>query len=407
MGGTSFDVGLIMGGEPLMQREVVITRRIFNIPTLVMDSIGAGTGMYVTVDPITRRITIGPESAGAEPGPVCYDMGNDVPTVMDCCLIIGILNPDNYLGGKLKLNKELALKAIKEKCADVLGVDPYYLAEGVYKLINSSMREHIRAVLHARGFSSADYCLLSYGGAGPMHVAGYTEGLPFKGVATLPWAAAFSSFGCAAVDISHRYQKSTGIIIPYAADDSWKLMMGQMMLNAGWDELERLAAADFAAEGLPWEQARVQQIAYVRYGGQMEDLEVPSPVSRINTPQDMDKLIAAFEDLYERVYAGVAKYQRAGYQIMELGLTATVPKVKPRLVKRPLEGSDPPQEAVKGKRKVYIDGKWRRATIYDMDQIRPGNEIKGIAVVEAPATTFFIPPGRRARMDEWSLLWLT
>jgi acetone carboxylase beta subunit len=407
MGGTSFDVGLIMGGEPLMQREVVITRRIFNIPTLVMDSIGAGTGMYVTVDPITRRITIGPESAGAEPGPVCYDMGNDVPTVMDCCLIIGILNPDNYLGGKLKLNKELALKAIKEKCADVLGVDPYYLAEGVYRLINSSMREHIRAVLYARGFSPADYCLLSYGGAGPMHVAGYTEGLPFKGVATLPWAAAFSSFGCAAVDISHRYQKSTGVIIPYGAEDSWKLMMGQMMLNTGWDELERLAAADFATEGLPWEQARVQQIAYVRYGGQMEDLEVPSPVSRINSPQDLDKLIAVFEDLYERVYAGVAKYQRAGYQIMELGLTATIPKVKPRLVKRPLEGKNPSQKAVKGKRKVYINGKWHRATIYDMDQIRPGNEIKGIAVVEAPATTFFIPPGRRARMDEWSLLWLT
>jgi acetone carboxylase beta subunit len=407
MGGTSFDVGLIMGGEALMQREVVITRRLFNIPTLVMDSIGAGTGMYVTIDPITRRITIGPESAGADPGPVCYDMGNDVPTVMDCCLIMGILNPDNYLGGKLKLNKELALKAIKEKCADILGVDPYYLAEGVYKLINSSMREQIRAVLYARGFSPVDYCLLSYGGAGPMHVVGYTEGLPFRGVATLPWAAAFSSFGCAAVDISHRYQKSTGVIIPYEADDSWKLMMGQMMLNAGWDELERLAAVDFAAEGLPWEQARIQQIAYVRYGGQMEDLEVPSPAPRINSPQDMDKLIAVFEDLYEKVYAGVAKHQRAGYQIMELGLIATVPKVKPKLIRRSLEGKNPPQEAVKGEREVYIDGKWRAATIYDMDQIRPGNEIEGIAVVEAPATTFFIPSGRRATMDEWSLLWLT
>jgi len=407
MGGTSFDVGLIMGGEPLMRREVVINRRIYNIPTLVMDSIGAGTGMYVTIDPITRRIKIGPDSAGAEPGPVCYDMGNEVPTVMDCCLIMGILNPDNYLGGKLKLKKDLALKAIKEKCADVLGVDPYYLSEGVCRLINSSMREHIRSVLYARGFSSADYCLLCYGGAGPMHVAGYTEGLPFKGVATMPWAAAFSSFGCAAVDISHRYQKSTGIIIPYGADDSFKLMMGQMMLNTGWDELEKLAAADFAAEGLPWEQAMVQTIAYVRYGGQMEDLEVPSPVFRINSPQDMDKLIAAFEDLYEKVYAGVAKHEQAGYQIMELGLTATIPKVKPKLIKRPLESKKPPQEALKGEREVYIDGKWHRATIYDMDQIRPGNEIDGIAVVEAPATTLFIPPGRRTRMDEWSLLWFT
>jgi len=113
MGGTSFDVGLIMGGQPLMDREVVINRRIYNIPTLQMDTIGAGCGQFVTIDPITKRINIGPESAGAEPGPVCYEMGNEVPTVMDCCLIMGILNPDNYLGGKKKLNKEKALKNIK------------------------------------------------------------------------------------------------------------------------------------------------------------------------------------------------------------------------------------------------------------------------------------------------------
>ncbi len=407
MGGTSFDVGLIMGGEPLLQRQVVLGRRIFNIPTLLMDSIGAGTGMYVAIDPITRRIRIGPESAGADPGPVSYDMGNEVPTVMDCVLIMGILNPDNYLGGKLKLNKEKALKSIKEKCADILGVDPYYLAEGVYKLINSSMREHIRAVLHARGFSPAGYHLLCYGGAGPMHVAGYSEGLPFKGVATMPYAAAFSSFGCAAIDISHRYQKSTGAIIGADADDPWKLMMGQMMLNPGWDELERLAAADFAAEGLQWNQAKVQPIAYVRYGGQMADLEVPSPVSRINTAEDMNQLIAVFEDLYEKVYAGVAKHPQAGYQIMELGLSTTIPKVKPKLARRPLEGKKPAAEATKGTREVYIDGCWHKAAIYDIDHIRPGNEIEGIAVVEAPATTFFIPPGRRTRMDEWSLLWLT
>jgi N-methylhydantoinase A len=407
MGGTSFDVGLIMSGEPLVQREVVINRRLYNIPTLLMDTIGAGTGMFVTIDPITKRITIGPESAGADPGPVCYDMGNEVPTAMDCCLIMGILNPDNYLGGKLKLKKELALAAIKEKCADVLGVDPYFLAEGVYRLINSRMQEHIRAVIYARGFSPADYYLLGYGGAGPMHLAGYTEGLFFKGVATVPWAAAFSAFGCAAVDISHRYQKSTGVLIPHGADDNWKLMMGQLMLNPGWEELEKLAQADFFAEGLPWNKASVQQIAYVRYGMQMADLEVLSPVSRIESPGDMDKLIAAFEDLYEKVYAGVAKHQEAGYQIMELGLVVTLPKVKPKLAKRPLEGAQPPPEAVKGTREVYLNGAWHRATIYDMDAIRPGNKIEGIAVVEAPATTFFIPPGRRARMDEWSLLWLS
>ncbi len=406
MGGTSFDVGLIMGGQPLMGREVVINRRIYNIPTLQMDTIGAGTGQFVTIDPITKRINLGPRSAGAEPGPVCYEMGNEIPTIMDCCLIMGILNPDNYLGGKKKLNKEKALAAIKEHCSDVLGVDPYYLADGVYKLINSSMREHIRSVLYSRGFSPADYHLLCYGGAGPMHLAGYVEGLPFRGIATMPWAAGFSSFGCAAVDINHRYQKSTGVLLPYNSNADYKLMMGQMMLNAGWEELEKQAAADFAAEGLPWKDARIQQIAYVRYGGQMEDLEVVSPVSRINTAEDMDKLTDAFEALYEKVYAGVAKHERAGFQMTELGLTATLPKVKPKLVRKPVEGKKPSPKSLKGEREVYYEGKWHKARIYDMDQLRPGNEIEGIAVIEATATTLFLPPEKRINMDEWSLMWL-
>ena len=407
MGGTSFDVGLLMSGEPVMLREVVINRRIYNIPTLLMDTVGAGAGMYVTIDPLTNRIKLGPDSAGADPGPVAYDMGNEVPTVMDCCLIMGILNEDNYLGGKIKLNKEKAFQAVKEKCADVLNVDPHYVAEGVYRLINSTMKEHIRTVLAVRGFSPADYTLLCYGGAGPMHLAGYSEGLPFKGVATLPWAAAFSSFGCAAVDIRHRYQKSTGVLIEEGISDDMKLMMGQMMLNSGWEELEGLARADFEAEGLPWEEATIQQIAYVRYGCQMDDLEVPSPVSRINSPEDMDRIIHAFEDLYEKVYAGVAKHPQAGYQIMELSVTASIPKVKPKLVRQPLEGKDPQPEALKGEREVYLEGTWHRTPIYDMDRIRPGNEISGIAIIEAPSTTLVLPPGRYIRMDEWSMIWLT
>jgi len=406
MGGTSFDAGLIMAGEPIMQREVVFARRFFNIPTLLMDSIGAGTGQYVSIDPLSNRTKIGPESAGAEPGPVSYNMGNEVPTVMDCCLILGILDPDNYLGGKKKLHTDMALEAIKDKCAGPLGVDPYYFAEGVYRLINSSMKEHIRSVLLARGFSPADYCLLGYGGAGPMHLAGYTEGLPFKGVATVPWAAAFSSFGCAAVDICHRYQKSTAVIVPYQAPDEFKMMMGQF-LNMAWEELEAQARADLQGEGLSWEEAQVRSLAYVRYGDQMEDIEVPSPVRRIETPQDMDRLIADFEDLYSKIYAGVAKYPAAGYQILEVGLMASIPKVKPKLAKRPLEDDKPPKAAIMGERPVYTNGQWQKAILYDMDELRPGNEVDGLCVIEAPATTFFVPPGRHVRMDEWSVLWLT
>ncbi len=339
MGGTSFDVGLIRGGQPLIEREVVINRRIYNIPTLQMDTIGAGTGMYVTIDPITKRINIGPESAGADPGPVCYEMGNEIPTVMDCVLIMGILNPDNYLGGKKKLNKEKAFKAVKEKCADVLGVDPYYFADGVYKLINSRMKEHIRSVLLrprllAGGLSPPVLRRRRPHASRRIH---RRPAVPRRGHHALGRRILLLRLCCGGhqpplPEVQPRFSFLRERTAPT------RLLMGQLLLNVGWDELEKQAAADFAAEGLPWEQAKVQQIAYVRYGGQMEDLEVISPVPRINSPEDMDKLLAAFEKLYEKVYAGVAKHERAGFQIMELGVTASIPKVKPKLVKRPLEG---------------------------------------------------------------------
>jgi len=405
MGGTSFDVGLIMGGEPIMLREVEVGRAIVNIPTLVMNSIGAGTGQYVRIDPESKWVDIGPESAGADPGPVCYNMGNETPTVMDCALILGILNPDYYLGGKMKLHKTLAFKAIKEKCADPMAVDPYQFAEGVINLINVRMREHISTVLSVWGYSPADYHLIGYGGAGPMFLAGYTEGLPFKGIFTVPWAAAFSAFGCCAADYLHRYQKSTIVAILPGADEPTKMFMGTLV-NSGWEDLERIAVSEMEKEGFRKEDIIMRQIAYVRYMGQLEDVEVISPVSRINTAQDMDKLIDAFEETYSRKYTYAAKYPEAGYHIMELGLHASVPKPKPMLSKHPLRGKAPPMKAFKGEREVYQGGEWKRAKIYEMDLLESRNEVKGLAILEAPATTMLVPEGKRVVVDEYKRYWL-
>ncbi len=406
MGGTSFDVGLIIGQEPLIEREVNITRRVFNMPTLMMETITAGMGLYVTVDPITHRITLGPESAGADPGPVSYDKGNETPTIMDCALITGLINPDNYLGGKVKLNAEKALRMLKEKCAKPLNVDPYYIAEGVLRLIASQMKEQLRTTLSIRGFSPADYNVLAYGGAGPLLLALFTEGLPFRGVATVPWAAGFSAFGAATVDLMHRYEKSADIVIPQGADDSWKVKMGQAT-NAIWDELETQARDDFAEEGLADDQVVFKPIAFVRYGAQMEDLEVRSPVARISSAADMDHLLDVFEKQYEHNYAGVAKHERAGFEIFDLGLEASLPKAKPKLVRRSLVGREPDVRSIKGERRIYFDGHWQTAVIYNMDALQPGNEVAGPAIIEAATTTYFLPSGRKVRLDDLSVLWLS
>ena len=370
-----------------------------------MDTIGAGTGMYLRIDPETKRITIGPDSAGADPGPVCYNTGNEIPTVMDCCLILGILNPEYYLGGKVKLNKDLALNAIKEKCSDPLGIDPYSFSEGIIDLINLKMREHISTVLAVRGYSPEDYTLISYGGAGPMFMSGYSEGLSFKGVFTVPWAAAFSAFGCGSADFIHRYQKSTVITIPPGADEATKVQMGAL-LNAGWEEMEQAAIRELKEEGFSKEQITLEQIAYIRYTGQMEDLEVTSPVSRIKTGSDMDKLIDAFEALYSKVYTYGARFPEVGYQILEFGLRCMVPKPKPKIEPQSIVGKRPPSEAYKGERKVYVKGCWQTAKLFEMDALRPGNEVEGLAIIEAPATTLYVPDGKRIRVDEYNFFWL-
>lgn len=405
MGGTSFDVGLIMGGESQIVREVELGRTLLNIPTMVMDSIGAGCGMYVTIDPESKRITIGPGSAGADPGPVSYNRGNDLPTVMDCVLLLGLLNPDNYLGGKVKLDKELALKAIREKCSDVIGVDPYHFSEGVIDLINDRMREHIKTVLSVRGYSPMDYHLIGYGGAGPLFLAGYSAGLPFKGVFTVPWAAAFSSFGTTVVDYVHRYQRSTIIQIPPALDEPAKVGIGAL-INGIWEELEKTALAEMKEEGFAEEQITYTQVAYERFMGQLEDLEVVSPVRRIRTGQDLDQLLKAFEDLYSKVYVHGAKHSEAGYQILELGLISSVPKPKPVIKEYPLAGRTPPAEAEKGFRNVYVRGSWRKARLVDLDKLLPGNEVEGLAILEAAATTMPVPEGKKVVIDEFKRYWL-
>jgi len=407
MGGTSFDVGLVMGGEPAMLREVEVGRAIINIPTLAMNSIGAGTGQYISIDPESKRVNIGPESAGADPGPVAYNMGNETPTVMDCALILGILNPDYYLGGKVKLHKDLALKAIRENCADVIGIDPYRFAEGVISLINTRMREHIATVLSVWGYSPADYYLIGYGGAGPMFLAGYTHGLPFKGVFTVPWAAAFSAFGCCAGDYLHRYQKSTPIeaILP-GMDDATKMFMGTTLISPAWEELERIALSEMEDEGFKKEDITFRHIAYVRYMMQLEDVEVISPVSRINSGQDMDKLLSAFEESYSRKYTHAAKHPEVGYQIMEVGLHALVPKLKPELRRYSLKGQEPPGEALRGEREVYQWGAWKKAKLYEMDLLESGNEVDGMVILEAPSTTMLVPQGKKVVVDEYRRYWL-
>jgi N-methylhydantoinase A/oxoprolinase/acetone carboxylase beta subunit len=405
MGGTSFDVGRITNGMVSIIREPEVQRMFVNLPMVEQRSIGAGTGTYIRIDPVTTRMMLGPESAGGDPGPVSYDMGNEIPTIGDCDLVLGVLNPDYYLGGKKKLNKDHAFKNLKEQVADKLGMTVYDAAEGAVNLLNAMMREHLKTTALV-GYEPKDYLLLAFGGAGPMHLVGYGQADTWKGIATVPFAAAFSAWGCAAMDYAHRFHKGAAFVVPYKADAGTKIRVAQG-LNAVWAELEEIAVEELAKEGITKEQIKFTPIAYMRYYGMLDDVEVPSPARRIERVEDMDRLIADFDRLFAITYTLLGRTPEAGYHIAEVAVIATAPTMKPVLRKHKLVGKDEiPQKAIKSRREVYYKGKWQEAGVYEMEELLPGNEISGIAVVEAPNTTLFVPTEWDCYLDGWRAFWL-
>ena len=405
MGGTSYDFGLITNGTVNLDNEPELARFKLALPSIVLDSIRGGAGLYLSIDPITNRIVMGPGGAGANPGPVCFARGNKQPTITDCLAINGYLNKDNFLGGKVKLDLLAALRELKAKIAEPLDLEVHAAADGIIKLWLQMAQEATKRAIQVRGGNVADYVIMGYGGAGPLVLAGVSDKLPFKGVVTFPFAAAFSAFGCTTTDYSHRYTRSSLFMIPADAEHAAKEALARG-LDQLWDNLLAEAKESFEREGMDLDQIHYTRVAFVRYGGQLDDVEVPFEGEWRATAENIDTLIARFEALYTKLYAKAAKYPKAGYAILQVALVAAIETRKPRFPEHPDRGPVPPAAAMKGMRDVYVDGGWHRAAIVDMEALEPGNVVDGLAIIEHPATTLLVPANRRARMDARKFVWL-
>lgn len=402
MGGTSFDMGVITRGQTRIENEPLMDRFKLNVPTLHLDTIGAGAGMILKVDPLTRKVSLGPESAGSDPGPICFDKGGTEPTIADCDAILGRLNPDYFLGGKVKLKVEKARLAFKQKCADVLGVGLEEAAEGMINMLETDANNALRRVISGQGIHPSEFTLLSYGGSGPLHLAGCSRGIGFRDIITFQFAAAFSAFGCTTADYMRRHSVSTQIDIPAKADDPALEAFGARVSTV-WADLTKAAVEEMIADGHAREKITTTPFLMMRYTGQLEDVEVMAPLAKVQSADDMRRVIAEFEAVYAKVNHRVSRYGEAGFSITELGLIATADKVKPVLVKRPMGKSDP-ASAHKGMREAYIGGRWHKADLYEMDLLQPGHEVTGPAIIEHPATTLVVHPKDRVTIDEWTLL---
>jgi len=171
-------------------------------------------------------------------------------------------------------------------------------------------------------------------------------------------------------------------------------------ITGAWEALETQLLEELTAEGFSRDQIKLKRFIYMRYYGQLDDLEVESPVTRLASADDVDKVVNGFEDLFTRTYTLAGRPPYATYLINEVAVTAQVETNKPVIVKHDLEGKDPPKAAFKEKRKVFQRGQWHDANIYEMDELRPGNEISGVSVIEAPSTTLFLPLDWHAKLDE-------
>ncbi|MEX2752202.1 MAG: hydantoinase/oxoprolinase family protein, partial [Candidatus Freyarchaeota archaeon] len=229
VGGTSFDVGLITDGEYTIEANPEIGRFLINLPMVATESRGAGMGSYVRVDPISKRVEIGPDSAGYRIGVSFEEGGVEWPTITDCELILGVLNPDYFLGGEIKLNKEKAYEEIEKQVASELGLDTYDAAAGIVELLETQMRDIVYGAILGRGYSPVDYVLLSYGGGGPVLAANYTREIPFLDVLVPSWAAAFSAFGCACGNLEARRDRSSDLPIWPNANDEFKSFIGTLV----------------------------------------------------------------------------------------------------------------------------------------------------------------------------------
>src|SRR3954447_11967348 len=403
IGGTSFDIALITDGRFEITPTPDIARFMLNMPLVRIDSIGAGTGSFVRVNPNSGRPELGPDSAGARIGVCGPGGGRETISVTDLNLVLGRVNPDYFLGGDVKLDPERARSEVERQLAEPIGLGVEDAAAGVVGLFEQTLKNEAIGRILGKGYSPADYALLCYGGGGPLHVAGYTEGVAYRDVMVPAWAAGFSAYGCACADFEYRYDQTIDMPILPSADEMEKAGIGFMVTGA-WQGLEERVAAEFEKSGIDRDRITFSHAARMQYYGQLNDIEIVSPHMEMEEAEHVDALIEAFEEAYSKVYARSARSPELGYLITQAIVHGSVEVEKPALPELEEVSGQPPVSSTRTVR--WRDGD-AETSIIRLEDVEAGHQIAGPAIVEHSATTFAIPPERAARLDAHGIFHLT
>jgi len=398
MGGTTFKVGTITNGQVGYTYEANVGGYNFVMQKVDVVSIGAGGGSLISVDPVTRVPSVGPKSAEAVPGPVCYDRGGQVPTVTDVNLILGLMDPARFLGGKMKINKEKALSQFKVLVADPMSIDVPRAAASIYRIINAQLADLIHKVTVERGLDPREFTMFSYGGAGSIHACSVCEELDIKKV-VVPFAASVNAaLGCASSDVVYEYVETLPLVHP--ADVK--------QINLVFDRLKERALNALKEEGFTERNVSLERSVDMRY--RLQTHELSTPLSSRNwslRPEDLNQAAKRFGLLYEQKYGKGSAYEEAGIEMITFKLKATGRLSRYRLKAFGETGTSPRRALLEKRRAFFEADGFSLASFYDYTKMRTGNVVRGPSVVLAPTTTIVINPSWKAELDEYRNLILT
>ena len=392
MGGTSFDVGLVVADRPVVSQVTEVAQYHVAVPMVNITAIGAGGGSIAEV--VAGELRVGPRSAGAFPGPVCYRRGGTRVTVTDADVVLGVIDPEVFLGGRMNLDKAGAEEAIRTQIAEPLGLSVVEAAAGIKRIVDARMADTLRELTVGHGHDPRDFVIYAYGGAGPMHCAGFGADLGVGTILVPATSMAHSAYGALAADILHSAERSVSFkSSPGNTDPASEF--DPAALREVFAELEASAREQLARDGVKPEDVVIDRSIDMRYRMQTHELIVPVQ-EELADEAAVARLVALFEEIYEDTYGHGAGFREAGLEITAFRVSGIGRTPKPSFAAIAPSGESHRPSS----RQVYdvVTGAWFDATVAEWDRLGP-ETIAGPAVIEHPTTTVYVASGQQVALD--------
>lgn len=380
MGGTSFDITLARNGVTNLNKDIDFLRYRIGVPMIQVETLGAGGGSIGWIDDL-GLLQMGPQSAGSDPGPACYDRGGIQPTVSDANLVLGYLNPEGLVGGRLPLNREKSWRAIEEKIARPLNISVEKAAHGMFTIVNNNMVNGIRRVSVERGYDPRDFVLVAAGGATGAHITALATEMGIDTVIASKLSSGLCAYGQIISDVKHNYMATVPVRLE--GDDVFE------RINTTFDDIEAKGISHLKSDGFDESTIDIQRSMEMRYVGQIHECTVEIDSFRIDS-SSIEQVKNAFHDRHEQLFTYAERQNPVELVNVEATLYGRVERPSPA----ELTGGVRVEEAIKGERSLIFSGDEPaiKVPVYDGARIGAGNRIVGPAVIEEETATLIIQP---------------